>query len=411
MAFIFVVFVSTASFADARRFRRGTISLAAFSLPEQGMEMAKGQSFAVRGIIRSLSPLTEVRAVVYNASGFTETTSIINVFDNPNEYIFSEKTNRLSSKLKFKHLSMGKKQFALYASTSEESDVLLYKADFSVSTWGVLNETLVHGIGLEAIYDLYGGSDAFLFRFKISSTGGAWINIDPQWKSQNLTTVRGVGRSSYLVNIHAEEAFTNAFQHIRSSYVYITYNNGASGVFCLSKLIGNCSSDGAYAPRFTNAQMSGISHHAFGTAIDLNTDLRCNQVRVRNGVEKSWSMIYNGISRLSYNGIATVNGVENVYCFTYNGNRPSSGYAPECIRNYLLHELAFAREGFAWGAYFTNKCDAMHFSLTEPNDYGVVYADDTVSVNDRQRIQMVYTYVEDLGGAHSVRESEGRLSE
>lgn len=378
------------SFADSI-FPEG-VTFVCHSMPENGAVLAHKQAFSIEGIIRSRKPLESVSITVFNSVGNAEISAIVDTFEDPYEYYLSGDHRPINNKLKFANLTYGDKRIKLTVTVSGKTKAL-YEASFSVSSWGTLSETLVHGIGLNAMYELYGGSDGFLFNFKVRKLGDRWISIDPQWKKNNLVTIRGVGRN-YLVNIHAQEAFENAFEHISNSYVYIEYNNGNSGVFPLSRLVGSSANDGTYAPRFTNNSMSSISHHAFGTAIDINSDLKCNQIRVRKGVDTSWETIEDGINRLSYRGLYAIDGVENVYCFKFDGNRPS-GYAPENIRNYLLFELAFYREGFSWGAYFTNKCDAMHFSLTEPNDYNIVYPEDSDSVNDRNPIRMVYIYAED----------------
>ena len=104
-----------------------------------------------------------------------------------------------------------------------------------------------------------------------------------------------------------------------------------------------------------------ISHHSFGTAIDVNA----KSPSCRNVLANRDTIYREVTGNLTYNGIKTVGG-KRCYDFTYTGHAASGPKnVPEPLLNYLLYELAFFRAGFSWGLYYPHTCDGMHFSLSE----------------------------------------------
>ena len=160
--------------------------------------------------------------------------------------------------------------------------------------------------------------------------------------------------------VHKKAAgqFKKAVNYMKTVYLRVHGTNGDSGVIKLSELIG--SFDGIWNPRFVSDR-SFISHHAFGTAIDLNASLDANTNELSNR-----ELIKSEVgSHLTYNGIKNEDGV-SYYDFTYDGSHSAKlKGVPTTVVNYLLYELAFYRAGFNWGYYYDHTCDAMHFGLSE----------------------------------------------
>ncbi len=119
--------------------------------------------------------------------------------------------------------------------------------------------------------------------------------------------------------------------------------------------------DGTLNVRFV-ADRRFVSHHAFGTAVDLNESMDANSTTLSNRL-----LILTEVrDHLSYNGIKTADDGTRYYDFTYDGSSNTDrNNIPTTIVNYLLYELAFYRAGFSWGFYYDHTCDAMHFGLSE----------------------------------------------
>jgi len=142
-------------------------------------------------------------------------------------------------------------------------------------------------------------------------------------------------------------------------HVRVSGTNGDSGVLLLSDLIDTY--NGSYCSRFTTSEKS-ISHHAFGTATDLNGGMGVN-----DNLKENNAVINTEVGeKLTYNGTKTEEGV-SYYDFTYSGDSLLWVFqnVPETVINYLLYELAFYRAGFEWGHYYISTSDGMHFTLTD----------------------------------------------
>ena len=141
--------------------------------------------------------------------------------------------------------------------------------------------------------------------------------------------------------------------------------------------------DGILNTRFVTDR-TFVSHHSFGTAIDLNAVMQANKNRLENR-----DLIRTEVQNcLVYNGVREQNGVR-YYDFTYSGSY-SGTYKniPETVINYLLYELAFYRAGFGWGYYYPHACDGMHFTPTELSP--------TSFEEGPYAMRKVFTYIEDM---------------
>ena len=143
-----------------------------------------------------------------------------------------------------------------------------------------------------------------------------------------------------------------------------------------------------------------ISHHGFGTAIDVNYTIpvNTNKYNKETGEDVNWDAIEANIKKLKFDGLKNIDEHEKVYCFTFNGPRQGDNLVPDELRNYLLHEIGFAREGFSWGGYYVSGCDAMHFSLTEgANIYRMPLKGFDEEKHEnlfRERMQLVFDYAD-----------------
>ncbi len=195
--------------------------------------------------------------------------------------------------------------------------------------------------------------------FHYSRREGRYIATDEDWRNKYLV-VSSLGR----VHVDALSHFEAAEHYLKNTYVRVSLQNPVTGlvsegsVLLLDELLEKSAT---YVPRFQSNQ-EYISHHTFGTAIDVNDTMVPNKNRPENheviGDDVKNHLIYNGI-RTDENGVL-------YYDFLYTGSY-SGRYkrVPKTIINYLLYELAFFRAGFEWGYYYETTCDAMHFMLTE----------------------------------------------
>ena len=370
-----------------------TMKLVWTYMPREGEQVALGQAIGLEGMIDSSTPIRDVKVIVFDSNGNIELETEAEQADlGGTSYVLYGYDTSITTKAPFSKLTEGNKCLRLICSNEEENNVVLWEANFTISEWVKLTESEIHGIFIDDLKEFFGNND-YLFTYKVTKRAGRGITISDEWTDKYIVSVT-FNRRSYSVNKLSLDRFTRAFEYIKNSYVHFTYNDGTSGVFCLNDIQEYNLADGAFVPRFQDMSMNVISHHSFGTAIDLNSTLEVNKIKVdENGVDTNWNLISAALTRLSYEGLKTVSGRENVYCFKYDGNKPTTGRAvPDALVNYLWHELAFAREGFSWGGYFGNGSDAMHFTLTEPNDYGTVYEEGSLATPDRERVQLVFEY-------------------
>lgn len=363
-------------------------------MPREGAVIVLGQSFSIEGKIVSGQPITKVELIVWNVS---ENSKEIEVSARQSdigtlEYSLNGYEGSLNSMASFSRLKPGEKRIELICSNGAETDVVLWRANFTVSEWAALTKDKIHTTGYDALYELI-GDDSFLFKYKLREKASRRIYIDDEWYNRYIRSIEFSGHN-FKVHTAAYDKFKEAFDYINGSWICMSYSDGSStGAFSLSEIVKPNPADGAYVARFQDASMSKISHHSFGTCIDLNSNIPVNQIRVNaDGVDENWAQIKSAVSKLTYEGLKTVDGKDNVYCFSYSGERQGQRLVPDALVNYIMHELAFARAGFYWGGYFGSGSDAMHFTLAEINDSHVTYPEWSDATPDHERIQKVFEY-------------------
>ncbi len=215
-----------------------------------------------------------------------------------------------------------------------------------------------------------------MFRYKRAED--RQITVDSKWKDEHFVEVLFPDEKKRTVHRKAEADFQHAVNYLQNVYVHVggTYN---SEIIPLWSLVS--SFDGIMNTRFVTGR-EFVSHHSFGTAIDLNACMEVNKDQLNNR-----ELIFDEVhEHLIYNGIKK-NGNYTYYDFTYNGTYPETYCdVPETVINYLLYELAFYRSGFSWGYYYPHICDGMHFSLSDMDP-------DIHNSSDRS-LRKVYTYAE-----------------
>lgn len=218
--------------------------------------------------------------------------------------------------------------------------------------------------------------ERFLYRYQQGYD--RYLVADPDWEAAYLVDFDpGFGRA-WRIHRDALPNYEKAAAYLASVHLRVHGTCGDTGVILLYKLVD--SYNGSYVCRFITGTHK-VSHHAFGTATDINASMPPNLNTAENN-----ALVGGEVEKLlSYNGILTEDG-EAYYDFTYSGNYMLTRCGvPQTVVNYLLYELAFYRAGFQWGHYYRTKSDAMHFSLTDDTYY---------SHDGKGSLRKVYTYIE-----------------
>ncbi len=337
-------------------------------LPRLNEKLQYGQRFYLSGKIESTEPLTGVTATIY-PEGAEDTTPVqqaevaFSASDNVKTYDLDDAESpsggsSVNDLMSFDLLEAGWYTLEISASTEKAEDIYLVSSDFVVgepSEWLQLtSNNFRYNYSYAAAF--FGKPDRFLFKYKWGN--GRNIITDPKWVRKYITSFKGVNGENWKVHIDAVPYFEKAVDYLENTYVRVRGNGHDSGVIRLSRLIK--SFNGAYYSRFVTDK-SFISHHAFGTALDLNASIKPN-----NNVIENHGIIWHEVNDcLVYNGIMK-DGKKSYYDFTYTGSwQERYRDIPTSLLNYLLYELAFFRAGFGWGYYYSHTCDAMHFTLSE----------------------------------------------
>lgn len=334
-----------------------------FPMPGTKTPIPKGHPFTIDGTVRASSPLVRVDAVIRNSKGAV-VQSAAQTFqkqDNVTEYrlldpTFSSSIDCLSEKIRFDKLSAGTFTLELSADDSAGNHVTLKTARFKVSsskTVRLLPNNLRNNYA-DALR-FFGSTEKFLFKYKFGK--GRSIKVDSKWRKKYVKSAVGVNGKKWTCHKDAVPYFEKAARYIENTYVHIGGTDFDTGAVKLSDIM---TFNGSMVQRYVST-LDYISHHSFGTAVDINA----KSPSFRN-VLKNRDKIYREVTEhLSYNGIKTVGG-KTCYDFTYTGHAERGPKnVPEPLLNYLLYELAFFRAGFSWGLYYPHTCDGMHFSLTE----------------------------------------------
>ncbi|MBR5948511.1 MAG: M15 family metallopeptidase [Clostridia bacterium] len=353
-------------------------------LPSANEDLPQGQPFCFGGVVRCDSPILSVTAIVKTQSGANAISGSVSFSEAQNvkrvelvDPTFPKENDAsLTKKLKFEDLAAGNYAFSLYAEAVGSGSTLLYSSAFKVvgGEWRQLISNNLRNCYAYAL-QFFGSRDQFMFRYRWAS--GRQIEVESSWLYPRMTSVTSPSGQTWYVHKKAQPHYNLAINYMKTSFVRVR-GNYDSGVIRLWDLVA--SFDGILNTRFVSAR-DFVSHHAFGTAIDLNASMTPN-----NNVLVNRALILSEVrDELTYNGIKTENGV-SYYDFTYTGNYSEKHRnVPTTVVNYLLYELAFYRAGFSWGYYYAHACDAMHFGLSEMSA-------DTHNTSDRS-LRKVYSYI------------------
>lgn len=269
----------------------------------------------------------------------------------------------------------------LTVSAESTADGETYKV-FSVryyvlsDTWEWIKESDFNG-SYEAALKFFGDPKRFVYRYQ--PVYGRYVVADPDWEETYITKIDGPTGRKWTVHIDAVPYYEKAFKLLAETYVRVHGTNGDTGVLQLTTLVGSYS--GTYVSRLTSSKKT-ISHHAFGTASDINSEMPPNLNQPVN-----IDLINDEVRNLlGYNGILTEGG-QQYYDFTYAGSYPNAPCGvPQTVINYILYELAFYRAGFLWGHYYKSTSDGMHFTLSD----NIVIQHDS-----KDGLRKVFSYIED----------------
>ncbi len=332
-----------------------------------GDVLQQGLDFNIHGSIYTDSPITSVTAKLASTGGGKTVSATVTFLPESNvtDYSLASKVEpqggkSLDTLFDISRLRAGQYQFTLSAATVEQPEpvVLLTAAcEIAVEKKHILTQNQFDDNFFDASEFFGGDTEKFLFRY--TAKDGRYIATDAEWREAHIV-VSSLGR----VHIDALPNFEAANHYLENAYVRVSVFNYKTGkmivgdVLLLKDLVGKAVT---YVPRF-QSNLDYISHHTFGTAIDVNDDLYPNKNKPSNH-----DLIGDDVkNHLTYNGILTDESGVQYYDFTYDGTYPARFLKlPKTIVNYLLYELAFFRAGFEWGFYYETTCDAMHFMLTE----------------------------------------------
>ncbi len=205
------------------------------------------------------------------------------------------------------------------------------------------------------------GGDKSRFLYRYQWVWKRYIVADPDWEEAYIQYFEGFPESPWKIHVDAVPYYKEALWYVEHTRVRVHGTNGDSGALPLVRLITEY--NGSYVSRFTSS-LKSISHHAFGTATDLNASMPPNMNNKDN-----LALIDNEVRLcLAYNGILS-DAEGSYYDFTYSGSYACTDFGvPQSVVNYLLYELAFFRAGFQWAHYYNSTSDGMHFTLTDAID-------------------------------------------
>lgn len=334
-------------------------------LPDESSSIHKGRYFWIDGTVTASRPIVSVRAQILDSKGkaVQEGVKTFDPAENVRAYqlldlTFSRDVDCVSENLKFQSLAVGRYTLRVLAAEEGGEEQLLAETGFSVNNdaWLRLQPNNLRNNYTTALA-FFGDPERFMFRYKLKS-GTTSIDVDSQWLKTYQAEANCLNGKKWTVHVDAVPYFEQACRYIESTYIHITGPNFDTGALPLSAVVAKM--DGTMVRRFVGGG-EFLSHHSFGTAVDINAHYTSHKNRLENR-----EIIYNEVTRnLTYNGIVTVGG-KQCYDFTYTGSaRREVRNVPEPLMNYLLYELAFYRAGFSWGVYYPHTSDAMHFTLTE----------------------------------------------
>ena len=357
-----------------------------FPMPGADGPLPKGHPFSIDGVVKSRAPLLCVKATVKNSRGKTvlRAEQTFAEDENVTEYrlldpTYSDEIECFSEKLRFERLAAGSYTLKLTAEDAKARRVTLCTASFRVTAdkWVRLLPNNLRNNYTDALR-FFGSPERFLFRYRFAK--GRKITVDSAWNKQYAASAKGVDGKRWRCHRDAVPYFEQAARLIENTYIRVRGTNGDTGAVRLAAIM---TFNGLMVQRYVSS-LEYISHHSFGTAVDVNAYTPSH----RNVPENREKIFREVTEHLTYNGLKRV-GSRICYDFTYTGDAESGPKnVPEPLLNYLLYELAFFRAGFSWGLYYPHTCDGMHFSLSELSP--------DLFENSPYAMRKVFVYLEDL---------------
>lgn len=330
-----------------------------YGMPSDSLSVYEGIGFNMRGTITSDSPLTKAWLTATDSRGNVYTATVSLKASQNITILALEGDDSLDAGHVTDNLENGKCLIELYAqSTSHPSAACLYSSRFDKlpDTKMRLTPNSFRGDFYSSALSFFKDESAFIFTFTHDS--GRHIKQDKAWVSNNIVTVTDWQNNTVPVHRLAAPYFEKAYGYIANTLLRVRSASFDTGVIPLSDVAAV--TYGAYVSRFVSGKRF-VSHHALGTAQDINADYPSNV-----NDKKNHKVIADEVALLEYEGLLTDRNGNRYHSFVYNGTCSDiRGKVPQTISNYLIYELAFFRAGFCWGYYYDHTCDAMHFSLTE----------------------------------------------
>jgi len=359
-------------------------------LPADGYRHNMGDAFPIGGRVCATQPITAVTVSVtcaYNNDGplypyrptvHMKEGSTALVYDLTDANTVEGVS--LADMVDFSQFTAGVHTLKIVASCEGLKSQTLFTTRFYVhgTEWLTMKKKEFGG-NYESALAFFGDKERFMYRYQW--VNGRYTLADPDWEETYITTVEGLpAGETWRVHVDAVPYVEKAIEYMQTTFVRVSGTNGDSGIVRLDQLVKTY--NGAYVSRFTSS-LKKLSHHGFGTAIDINAAMAPNLNNAENN-----EVIPNDVKgHLTYNGIVTAGGL-SYYDYTYSGEYPEQHLSvPETCINYLLYELAFYRAGFLWGHYYNSTSDAMHFTLCE-DIYG--------SHDGKLSLRKVYAYAEPM---------------
>lgn len=356
-------------------------------MPENEL-LTLGEAFSLCGTVYSNRNLTAVTVSVSCAHNvqppypYRQTVNLSGL--NTASYSLTDPVGEgksLSERVDFSAFKVGVHTLKIVASCDGMKSVEIYRCKFYVASeeWETITEENFTDSYPEAL-KFFGDKERFLYRYQW--VNGRYILADPAWEAEYITTIQGYPDASpWLVHVDAVPYFEKAFDYLETTYLRVHGSNGDTGILPAAALITEY--NGCYVSRFTSS-LKSISHHTFGTAVDVNASMEPNK-----NVPENKALIADDVKQhLVYNGLVTTDDV-TYYDFTYDGTyAPDPNGVPQTCVNYLLYELGFFRAGFDWAHYYRSTSDGMHFCLSE----FVTYSHD----HKEQGLRKVYVYCEPM---------------
>ena len=359
-----------------------------YPLPEDGAELALGGDYTIGGTIYSNYPLDSVTVTIScshnNQKPYPYKKTVHFSESGAGVYDLTDAATdegvSLSSLVDFSELLVGVQTLKITVSIKGTRPVELVRCSFYVlgEEWETITKDKFPDSYPEAL-KFFGSEERFLYRYQW--VNGRYTVADPAWEKTYITEIPGYPDGTpWPVHIDAVPYMEKAFEYLENTYIRVHGTNGDTGVIKAIALITEY--NGCYVSRFTSS-LKAVSHHTFGTAVDLNASMEPNKNNAKNH-----AVIDDDVKgHLVYNGILEADGVR-YYDFTYDGKykRDLNGVPETCV-NYLLYEFGFFRAGFDWAHYYKSTRDAMHFCLSE----FVTHKHDDKTYGLRK----VYEYIED----------------